>query len=258
MKTFILASGSKGNALVIEYKNDFILVDIGISYLSLKNKMIEQELNPNKINRLLITHEHSDHVKGLKTFLKQHPNVEIILTKKTFDVLTSDVKELINNKQIIKQDSNFNLNDINVVSYALSHDAAEPVGYVFSANNKKIVIATDTGYIDESYYNLLKNGDLYILEANHCPEMLMNSRRHFYLKQRILGTKGHLSNNDAAWLMNYFIKDKVYSKWAVAHISEDCNSIVKIEQAIVNLVDDPTKLEIIYTSQDSNEVIELW
>lgn len=257
METIILASGSKGNATLIKNENDYILFDIGISYLSLKQKLSTLNIKVSSIRTLLITHEHIDHIKGLKTFIKNHPNIEVIITKGTLSYLDDETKDLIENLSLVKQDETFELRDFNIETFALSHDANEPIGYVISSNQKRIVFATDTGYIDESYYDLLKGANLYILEANHCPEMLMNSSRPFYLKQRILGSKGHLSNNDASWLINKFIEEIDETIWAVAHISEDCNSRFKIEKSIVDLVEDPTKLKVIFTSQETSEVIKI-
>lgn len=243
--------------MIIRNENNYILFDIGISYLSLKQKMANLDMSPNYIRSLLITHEHSDHIKGLKTFIKIHPSVEVYITKGTYNALTSDIRSLIKNVNFISQEEQFNIYDFNIESYALSHDAKEPVGYVININNKKIVLATDTGYIDESYFDLLKGANLYVLEANHCPQILMDSSRPFYLKQRILGQNGHLSNNEATWLINEFTKDIDESIWAVAHISEDCNTKYKIEKSIVDLVEDPNKLKILYTSQETLEVIKL-
>lgn len=257
MEITILASGSKGNALVINNNNNLIVVDIGISYMSFKEKAIKESLDIKRINALLITHEHSDHIRGLKTFLKNHTTIEIYITKGTYDVLPKDIKELMNNKIFIDQDEDFTVNLVDITSFALSHDANQPVGYVFQKENKKVVLATDTGYIDESYFDLLAGANLYILESNHSPELLMNSGRPFYLKQRILGQKGHLSNEEASWLINHFTRDIEETIWAVAHISEDCNTIFEIEKTIVEIVEDPTKIEVIYTSQETSEVIKL-
>ncbi len=152
----------------------------------------------------------------------------------------------------------FEYGDLTIMPFSLSHDAAEPISYVFNSNNKKVVFLTDTGYVDHNYFDLLQNADLYILESNHDPEMLMNSRRPFHLKRRIVSELGHLGNNEAAWLINEFIKERTTNVvWAVAHISEDCNSIYKIEESIVKIVNDPTKIEVVYTSQATNERIKL-
>lgn len=251
MEVNILASGSKGNSLIIKKNDTKLLVDIGISYQSLNKKLNEINLDPNNINHLLITHEHSDHIKGLRRLLIKHPNINVYLTKGTYNSLEFEVKELMKRYVIIKSEQSFLISNFNIETFSLSHDAKEPVGFVLTKENKKIVIATDTGYIDEKYFELLKNANLYILESNHEPELLMNSRRPYYLKQRILGDTGHLSNHEAAWLINNFIKDIDESIWAISHISEDCNTNYYIEKAIVDNMDDPTKLKIIYTSQET-------
>lgn len=257
MKVNILASGSKGNATIIETLNLKILIDIGISYQKLETKLNELNLKPKNITHLLITHEHSDHLKGLSRFLTYNPNVLIYLTKGTYDALSEKEKNKLKNFEIIRADINFNIETININTFILSHDANEPVGFVISDEKRKVVIATDTGYIDQKYFNLLKDANLYILEANHDPNLLMNSRRPYYLKQRILGDRGHLNNEEAAYLINLFIKDIDKSIWAVSHISEDCNTIYNIEKAIVDYLEDPTKIKVIYTSQNTSETIYL-
>jgi phosphoribosyl 1,2-cyclic phosphodiesterase len=158
------------------------------------------------------------------------------------------------NVHFIEADQSFMIYDLKIDTFMLSHDAAEPIGFVFYYEDKKMVLLTDSGYVDQSYFELLKDADLYILEANHHPTKLMQSQRPFLLKKRILGEKGHLSNEDACYLVNLFVKDKP-CKWVVAHISEDCNTILDIEEAIVKIFDDPTKVETFYASQEGLPVI---
>lgn len=258
MEFTILASGSKGNAISISTMGKQILIDVGITYSNLKEKFEKANLSINKIEAVLITHEHQDHIKGLKTFLKNHKGVKVLLTKGTYNAFSDDLKSLILKYEFIKADEIFKLYDLELYPFMLSHDASEPVGFSIQNTTKKAVIATDTGYIDESYFEILKNADLYILEANHSSELLMNSKRPFHLKKRIMGDKGHLSNNEAAWLVNKFIEEKDETIWAVAHISEDCNSVVSIEKSIVDIFDDVTKVDVRYTSQETMEKILLW
>lgn len=258
MEIVILASGSKGNAISITSNGSKILIDIGISYRNLVKKLNEEDISLKQIENVLITHEHSDHIKGLKVFAKNNSHVKYHLSRGTYDALDLETQQLISNHQIISDKDIFNINQVKVSVFSLSHDATEPIGFVLERENKKMVLATDTGYIDEAYFNLLSNADLYILEANHEPSLLMDSGRPYHLKQRIISETGHLSNNEASWLINHFIKDKEESIWAVAHISEDCNTTYSIEKSIVNIVEDPTKLKVLYTSQDSTEKIILW
>ena len=121
---------------------------------------------------------------------------------------------------------------------------------------KSFVCLTDTGYVDQSYHEVLKDADLYLLESNFDPKKLLGSRRPFALKQRILGVQGHLSNEEAAVLMNKLIKNKK-SKWVVAHISEECNDAFDIEKAIVDHIEDLLKIDVIYASQESLPGIKL-
>lgn len=181
---------------------------------------------------------------------------DVYLTKGTYDSLPIDVVKMFINTHIIHADIAFEVGEIRITPFMLSHDAAEPVGFVIENHIKKMVILTDSGYVDQSYFELLSDADLYIVEANHNPFTLFQSARPFILKKRIVGEKGHLSNEDAARLMNVLIKNKV-SKWVVAHISEDCNSIEDIDIAIVKEFDDPTKVEVFYASQEGLPVIIL-
>lgn len=248
LEVFVLASGSRGNMTYLKVGHIRLLIDVGISYRRMRLKMASYDESLEDINALLITHEHQDHTMGLKMLLKYCQIGMIYLTQGTYDGLKPDVKALINNYQIIQADYPFLIEDIQVTPLMISHDANEPVAYVLE-RDKKIVILNDTGYVDESYYPLLTDADVYILEANHQPAMLMNSPRPFMLKKRILSERGHLSNEDAAWLMNAFIKTKK-AVWIVSHISEDCNTQLAIEEAIVSAFDDPTKVTIYYASKE--------
>lgn len=257
MEVIILASGSKGNALLIKINGSYILIDLGITYPNLVKKLKEENIDIDKIESVLITHEHTDHIRGLKRFLQNHPNINIYISKGTFKALDEETKKIINKVNFIKANEKLIFNKIQVETFELSHDANEPIGFVISADSKKIVLATDTGYIDENYFDLLRNAQLYILEANHDPALLMNSNRPYYLKQRIIGTKGHLSNNEAAWLMNEFIKEIDETTWVAAHISEDCNTEYHIEKSIVEIIEDPTKINLIHASQEITRKIIL-
>lgn len=255
MKVYVLASGSKGNMTYLKVGHISMIVDVGISYRRMQTKMAEYDELLDDIDALLLTHEHQDHTMGLKMLLKQHTPKMIYLTQGTLNGLKDDVKALMKQYTIIKADEPFLISDIQVTPFMISHDANEPVAFVVE-REKKIVVLNDTGYVDESYHTLLKNADLYVLESNHHPAMLMNSPRPFLLKKRILSERGHLSNEDAAWLMNKLIESKK-AIWVVSHISEDCNSVLAIEEAIVAAFDDPTKVEIHYASKDGLPGIDL-
>ena len=234
-----------------------IFIDVGISYLKMKQKMDQFKQVVSDVDTLFITHEHQDHIMGLKTLLKQKTIQSVYLTQGTYKALKDDVKALLPTHVVmIKADIMFEIDQVKVLPMMISHDANEPVGFIMFSEDKKIVFLTDTGYVDQSYHELLTDADFYLLEANHHPTKLMQSKRPFLLKKRILSERGHLSNDDACRLMNQFIKKKT-SIWVVAHMSEDCNDILDVEESIVNIFDDPTKVTTYYASQESLPVIKL-
>lgn len=250
MEVFVLASGSKGNVTFV--KNDIVsfFIDAGISYQKVVSKMKSYGEDIKLAKTLFLTHEHHDHIYGLKGMLKSGFIEEVYMTKGTYNALNHEVKALLPRTVIIKADEVFYYYQFEVLPIMLSHDASEPVGFKFNWKDKSFVLLTDTGYVDQSYVDVLKDADLYILESNHDPKKLLNSNRPFSLKQRILGVLGHLSNEDAAALMNKLAKNKK-TKWVVAHISEDCNDHFDIEKAIVDGLDDLLMVDVLFASQES-------
>lgn len=257
VEIYILASGSKGNMTYLKVGDIRIFVDAGISYQKIKNKMDAYGEDISQVKTLLLTHEHHDHIAGLKTLLKQSHIESIYVSKGTYQALHSEIKDLMKDRICwIQSDQIYQIDVLRIQTIMLSHDAKEPIGFVFFHNEKKYVHLTDTGYVDFTYDALLANADVYLLEANHDPMKLMHSARPFLLRKRIMGELGHLSNQDAAVLMNRYMGRKP-TIWVVAHISEDCNSVLDIEEAIVANLDDPTLIEVFYASQESLPVIKI-
>lgn len=248
MNIYSLASGSKGNMTIIESQKVLLSIDIGISKNKMQDKLNSLGFSFQSIQYLLITHEHSDHTAGLKKFIEsQVPR--IYMTQGTYESLDEDIKHSLKLKlHIIQSEVPFYIEHLKITPFLLSHDAKEPIGFVIEDQHHKIVHGADTGYIDLAYQELLKHAHMYIIESNHHPEMLLQSPRPMQLKRRILGEKGHLSNEDAAKLINSWMGPfKTY--WMITHISEDCNSNLEIEKAIVRNIDRPLDLEIIYATQ---------
>jgi phosphoribosyl 1,2-cyclic phosphodiesterase len=256
VKIYVLASGSKGNMTYLKVGHIKLFVDAGISYKRIREKMEAYKEDLYDVKSILITHEHSDHIMGLRLLLKNKIIEDVYLTSGTYEALSEEIKILIKNVHIIKSEDTFDVLGLKVSTFMVSHDASEPVGYVIEDGSKKVCFVNDTGYVDQVYYDILSNADCYLLEANHHPTKLMQSPRPFLLKKRILGERGHLSNDDAAWLINRLVKDKT-SKWIVTHISEDCNSVLDIEESIVKAFDDPTKVEVFYATKDGLPVIKI-
>ena len=216
MKVCVLSSGSKGNTTYIETTKAKILIDCGNSSKYIINRLEELNVDPNEIDAILITHVHSDHIKGLLTFLK-HINPKVYMTEKMYPYL-----DFVTNYEFIDTDT-FNIKDLKIDVIKTSHDAEDSVGYIVSNKDKSVVYVTDTGYINKKYFPLLTNRDVYIFESNHDIEMLNNGSYPFQLRQRILSDKGHLSNYDSAKYLAKFIGDNT-KKIILAHLSEENNT----------------------------------
>ena len=216
MKVSVLSSGSKGNTTYIETKETKILIDAGNSSKYIVNKLTELNINLNEIDAILITHVHSDHVKGLEVLTKKI-SCPVYITKKMYPYL-----DYLTNYILIEGDK-ISIKDMEIDVIKTSHDTEDSVGYIVSNNNKSVVYITDTGYINKKYFELLHNRNVYIFESNHDIEMLNNGKYPFELRQRILSDKGHLSNYDSAKYLSKFIGSDT-QKIILAHLSEENNT----------------------------------
>lgn len=252
MRVKVLSSGSSGNTTYIEYENTKILIDIGNSCKYVADKLKEMRIDPNKIDAILITHTHVDHIKGLKVFSKKY-NPVIYATKGILNEL-----DYIGNYYLIDKNE-LTIGDIHVDVVKTSHDAPDSVGYIINGSDKSLAYITDTGYINEKYFPKLKNKDLYIMESNHDIEMLNNGPYPFKLRQRILGDKGHLSNYDSARYLSTFMGNKT-KHIILAHLSEKNNTEKLAYEALVKRLKDEGNLgpEIIIAKQnEETELIEV-
>lgn len=194
MRVCALASGSSGNCFYVENENSAILVDAGISAKRIIERMSLLNLNAEKIKGIFVTHEHSDHTKGIGVFSRKF-NVPVFATKGTIfnGGLCSD-KDMINQ---IKKDEKINIGRLEVEAFSKSHKAAEPVSYSISDKNKFVSIITDAGYACENITSRISMSDFLFLESNHDRKMLENGPYPYFLKQWITSDSGHLSNTQA-------------------------------------------------------------
>ena len=216
MKVIVLSSGSKGNTTYIETQTTKILIDIGNTCKYITEKLSTIGVTLGEINAILITHTHTDHIKGLKTFTNNY-SAPIYITEKMHPKIPY-VKQY---KYI--ESSLITIRDIKINIIKTSHDAEDSVGYIINNNDKSIVYITDTGYINKKYHPMLSNRDIYIMESNHDVEMLNNGTYPFPLRQRIISDKGHLSNHDSAKYIGDFIGPKT-TNIVLAHLSHENNT----------------------------------
>ena len=224
MKVCVLASGSKGNSTYIEANNHKILIDVGITCKDLESRLNEIGVSINDIDTLLITHSHSDHVKGLPVFYKK-VRPRVYMSDKTY----SDIDMLID---YIPIKDEFMIDDIDIMTITMSHDV-DCHGYIIEYQGSSIVYITDTGYVNEKYYEILKDRTLYIFESNHDIDMNMHSKKPKIYRERVVGDYGHLSNNQASYYLSKLVGDN--TKYIIlAHLSEDDNK----EELALSMLDE--------------------
>jgi len=223
MKVCLLTSGSIGNAVVIEDGQDSLIIDFGVTLKKFGELISQTCLDASKIRNVLITHEHSDHIKGVGV-ASRRMGLRVWSTKKTIDAIFQKgiLKESDPEVEYVEKYNEYQISGFKVTPFPLSHDAVDPVGYVVEKNGKKIVWLTDTGYVSKDVIDVAKEADIYILEMNHNVEMLHMSHRPWNLKQRILGDYGHLSNEDGAYIFTKLMGENTNHVF-LSHISQEAN-----------------------------------
>jgi len=206
----IIASGSKGNATLIKHHSTLILIDLGITLVRLNEGLSSLNLELKDIDAALFTHEHSDHLNGLKC-----------ISPKKMYALKGTLPSSLSN--VIEKYEPFIIKDIKITPFPTSHDASNPCGYILEADGEKLVYMTDTGVFLEETLPYITNPDYLIIESNHDIQMEMRTHRSFRLKQRILSEYGHLCNEDSAFASLEIIGDHT-KEIVLAHLSEEANT----------------------------------
>lgn len=218
MKFKVLASGSKGNCTILLCNETNLIIDMGISYLTLKRSLEENSLSFSDFKGVLITHCHTDHIKGLSSLLK-HSRLNVYIPKEMYDSL----KEYVEIDRCIFIEDNFNIDNINIELIHTSHDAPYSVGFIINCLDKSLVYVTDTGYINRKYLNKMIDKDAYIIESNHDEVMLMDGPYPRFLKERVVSDKGHLSNKTTAKYLEKIVGKRTKNV-VLAHLSEKNNT----------------------------------
>ncbi len=224
MRMCSIASGSSGNCIYVGSDDTHLLVDTGISKKRIEEGLKKLEIKGEELDGILITHEHSDHIQGLGVFSRKY-GIPIYATPGTIEGILSysglgRMPEGLLHP--IHTDEPFALGDVEVHPFAISHDANEPSGYRFENDGRSVAVATDLGKYDEYTVENLKNLDAVLLEANHDIHMLEVGGYPYYLKQRILGDKGHLSNELSGQLLCDILHDNL-KHIVLGHLSKENN-----------------------------------
>lgn len=216
-----LFSGSSGNCTYIENKDTAILVDAGVSAKKITEALNSRGLETEKIKAVFVTHEHTDHINGLRVFCSKN-NIPAFMTKGTYEGIIDGDHSLQKVDVNILEDET-DLKDFGVKYFHTMHDVNESCGYTFDLGNKKIGVCTDLGVVTDEVHNALKECDTVLLESNHEIQMLQNNALYpFPLKRRIMSETGHLSNNACAEEIEKLIKQGA-TRFILAHLSKENN-----------------------------------
>ena len=224
MRFTSLASGSSGNCTYVGSDNTHILVDAGTSKKKIEEGLSELSLSLSDISAIFVTHEHVDHIAAIRTILKKY-DIPVYATQGTIEGIRNTDKKLeMADKQFIPVvvDKAVVVGDMIVNPMTISHDALEPCGYRVYCGDKKIGIATDLGCFDEYTISALSGCDALLLEANHDVRMLQTGPYPYRLKHRILGDKGHLSNEKSGELLCSLLNEKMKGIF-LGHLSKENN-----------------------------------
>lgn len=217
-----LFSGSSGNCLFVQSDTTNILVDCGESAKKISEALSQIGIDINTIDGILITHEHSDHVKSLATLSKKY-NLPIYINKETYNALAEQKEKIdINNINFFNFSNNFFVGDIEIHPFPIPHDAANPCGFNILYNTDKISIATDLGHITPEIMSNLEKSKFILLESNYDPNTLKCSQYPYYLKERISGPNGHLSNETAGKVISHLM-DFGLETAMLGHLSKENN-----------------------------------
>lgn len=251
MKIKTIASGSKGNCSIVICDETKIIIDMGISYLTLKKSLEENSLSFDQFTGILITHNHKDHISGLATLIKK-TNLTVFIPKKMLEGL----EDILPEERCVFIDDIFNINEVNIELIHTSHDAPCSVGFIINYNNKSMVYVTDTGYINRKYLNKMTKKDLYLIESNHDEVMLMDGPYPRFLKERVISDKGHLSNKTTSKYLRKLVGDN--TKYVIlAHISEK-NNTEELAYECTRKELENTNIEIIIAKQhEESQMIEV-
>lgn len=224
MRTASLSSGSKGNSVFVESAETRILIDDGLSLTNIESRLRAIDVDPTTIDAILLTHEHTDHIGGIKFFLKKHRNAKVYIPSFVKDFCLPGVSGLPYGQIEWFSSSDFFIKDITVSCFVLPHDSHFCVGYSLYFDGRKISYATDLGFVSDNTLKSLAGSDILFLESNHDENLLLQNPKYpAKTKKRILGDHGHLSNTSCAKTIAQLVPTGV-KQVVLSHLSEENNT----------------------------------
>jgi phosphoribosyl 1,2-cyclic phosphodiesterase len=227
VEVFVLASGSSGNSILVRSGETSVLVDVGVSALQLKKRLECFGCAPSDVDAIFLTHEHSDHIRGLEVFLRRHHSAPVWTTRGTW----SRVPVKTRTGGEVESGRDYPVGSLRVRPVATSHDAAEPVAYVFEDGLQRIAVCTDTGIFTHLLEQRLAGCDLLLIETNHDADMLRHGPYPWQLKQRIASRLGHLGNHQTEEALDR-IRCAQLKGVVGLHLSAENNSIQLAKESL--------------------------
>ncbi|MFC1856002.1 MBL fold metallo-hydrolase, partial [Thermodesulfobacteriota bacterium] len=241
---------------LLQSEKSKILIDLGLSMKELEARLSLIGVLPNEIDAVLVTHEHNDHVKGVFPFSRRY-GTKVYINYPTIKRTITKMKKVAVDE--FDSAEPFTLNDLKITPFSVSHDAADPVGFAISAGDKKVAIATDLGIVTNLVRTNLMGCDALVIESNHDPDMLMSGPYPWFLKQRVRGREGHLSNEAALELLGDVVCEKTKHVF-MAHLSEVNNAEQKVIEDVIKLHKKRDNSDISFTiscQKSTSEIIEI-
>jgi len=220
MRFSVLGSGSRGNCVYIESAHSAILIDAGFSGKEIANRLASIDRDIESLDAIFLTHEHHDHICGVGV-MSRRCKIPVFANEGTFQGADKRLKKLFKRDEFQTGDS-IAFNDFHIRSFAVSHDTNDPVGFIIGNGHSSLGFCTDTGIVSRLIGHRLEGCNALILEFNHDPDLLMNGPYPPALKQRVRSNQGHLSNGDAACLLDTLIHERL-QRIVLAHLSETNN-----------------------------------
>ena len=257
LRLTILGSGSAGNCALIETSEETLLVDAGFSGLQIKRRMESVGASPERIDAILVTHEHKDHIQGIKPITRKH-NTPVYCNRLTKEAIERSLSMELR-AQIFETGHRFPIGGLEVESFPISHDAYDPVGYIVQASGVSVGFLTDLGHVTKATLDRLRLVDALILETNYDPDLLESDlRRPWSAKQRTASRHGHLSNAAAGDVLRELVSPRLRHVF-LAHLSRDCNrEELALDALRTVLTDAPSpapKLHLTYQEKPTTPIV---
>lgn len=225
LKFISFGSGSSGNCYYFYNESDSLMIDAGVGIRTLKRSFFNYGLSMANIKNILVTHDHSDHIKSVGAISHQY-NIDVYATPQVHFGITRNYCVKVNvppeHQKNVENGNTYAVGNFQVTPFHVPHDSQDCVGYRIVYGDRVVVIATDVGHITDELRDMVRQADYLILEANHDEDMLRHGPYAQHLKERILGNRGHLSNVSCAQVLQECASERLKHVW-LCHLSEENN-----------------------------------